>query len=304
MARKLFSVLVCGVLLFATLACQFFPGSNTAVTPTSTTVAAVSVTQVEPTATVDTAATEQAAQQAVEKAATQSAQATEEAQAQAKAEAATQTAAAKITEQAANRLARTATAVAQATAQAADMYSQVEKLKSEGILQSTAGSYHLLEDFQKEWAQLNWYQWWNTGYQPADFVLRTHTTWESASRTANWFAAGCGFVFRAKDENNHYMIFLALDNNVYMRGYVDGKYREFGKSYAGRLDHMKGEADIMLVVQGDRFVYYVNGQKVFDQRNSELSEGDLGLTLNSGTNKDFGTRCEMTHIELWTLDKP
>lgn len=293
MPRKLFSIIVCLSVLFASLSCQILSSSQqTGAGPT----AAPEVTKVQaedttapPTATEDTAATTAAAEKA--------AKATEDAKAAATAEAA----AAKSTEQAAQMLARTATAEGKATAQASDMVSLIEKLQSDGVLTSTGGNYYPMEDFKESWAQLNWYQWWNTGFQPADFVIRTHTAWESASKTANWFAAGCGFVFRAKDVDNHYMIFLALDGNVYWRGYVGGKYREFGKAYAGKIDHLKGEADIVMVVQGDRVVYYVNGNKVFDKKNSELVEGELGLTLNSGTNKDFGTRCEMTNLELWEL---
>ncbi len=292
MTRKWFSIVVCASLVLASLACSFFSSPNVPAAPTATNPPADTATPtIEPTATEDLAATEQAK--------IESQKATEEAQAQA----ATEAAAVKETEQAALVMARTATAVGRATAEADDMYQMIQKLKADGVLESTAGEYHTLEDFKESWAQLNWYQWWNTGYQPSDFVIRTHTAWESASKVANWFAAGCGFVFRAADVDNHYMIFLALDGNVYMRGYVDAQYRTFGKGYAGKINHLKGEADIVLAVQGDRFVYYVNGEKVFDKTNTELTEGDLGLTLNSGTNKDYGTRCEMTNTELWILDQ-
>jgi hypothetical protein len=294
MPRKLFSVIVCLAMLFASLSCQILSGtapssSNPPAVPEKTSVQAEATTAPEPTATVDSAATAKAAEEV--------AKATEDAKSKATAEAAS----AKATDQAAQKLARTATAEGKATAQAQDMYTLLEKLKSDGTLTSTEGNYYSLEDFSESWAQINWYQWWNTGHKPSNFVIRTHTAWESASKTANWFAAGCGFVFRATDVDNHYMIFLALDGNVYMRGYVDAKYREFGKGYAGRIDHIKGEADIVLAVQGDHIVYYVNGNKVFDKRNEELTTGELGLTLNSGTNKDYGTRCDMTNIELWEL---
>jgi hypothetical protein len=32
-------------------------------------------------------------------------------------------------------------------------------------------------------------------------------------------------------------------------------------------------------------------------------EGNVGLTLLSGTNKDYGTRCEMTNLHLWIPDE-
>jgi hypothetical protein len=32
---------------------------------------------------------------------------------------------------------------------------------------------------------------------------------------------------------------------------------------------------------------------------SLFEPGELGLTLFSGTNRDYGTRCRMTNIGLW-----
>jgi hypothetical protein len=66
---------------------------------------------------------------------------------------------------------------------------------------------------------------------------------------------------------------------------------------------MNGSADVILAVQDGTISYYVDGKRVFQRENSELKEGDLALTLNSGTNKDFGTRCKMTDIEVWDLDQ-
>lgn len=298
MKRKVFSVWICIMVLFTTLSCQLFSAPNSPAATTAATVEAASITEPAPTATVDAAATTRAADQSAK--ATKDAAAT--VAAKEKAQTATQAAVARRTEQAITRVARTATAVGKATAQAADMVSLVKQLKSEDILESDAGKYFLLEDFGESLAQINYYRPFPTGHNPTDFVIRTHTSWESASRTANWFNSGCGFVFRLVDGDNHYMIYLALDGNVYMSGYVKGRFREFGKDYVGKIDYMKGEADIVMVVQGDRVVYYVNGTKVFDRRNDEISYGDLAMTLVSGTNKDFGTRCEMTNIELWELD--
>jgi hypothetical protein len=258
---------------------------------------------VEPTAaptedfTVETQVAEETAQAAIE-----SAQATEQA-ATLKAKQATSVAVdASVTAEAAAILTETASVNAEATAQAQGMASIVKQLASEGLLENTAGTYSKLDDFNETWAQIGWYQWWNTGLAPTDFVIRAHTEWESASKTANWFDSGCGFVFHEKDADNHYMVFLALDANVYLKGYVDGVYKEFGKGYVGKINHLKGGADVMLVIEGDHIIYYVNGEKVLEKSVSALSEGNLALTLVSGTNKDFGTRCSISDIELWTLE--
>jgi hypothetical protein len=294
MTRKLFSILVCVSMLFASLACQLFSGPNLPKAPTAAVINSIEATPTEDTAASAAEATQVAEESALATEEAQSASATEEAVAQVNAQA---------TDQANQRLLRTATAVGQSTAQANDMYQLIEKLQQDGDITSNAGQYYKIDDFSGNWAQLNFYQGWATGHKASDFVLRAHTAWESASKTANWYEAGCGFRFREMDGNNHYMIFLALDSNVYLIGYVDGNLRQFGRGAAPKINHLKGEADIVLIAQGDHFIYYVNGQKVFDRNNSALSgEGDLNFSIVSGTNKGFGTKCDITNVELWKLN--
>jgi hypothetical protein len=294
MNRKLLSLVVALTLLFTTISCQMLSEKTSPTSAPSPVVQEVLPTK-EPTAapTEDVEATAQAAQE--------SAQATKDAAAQ-EAEQATKEA---ISAAAAETAAVEETAAAQvdtaATAQVAGMVSELKKLKSKGLVENINGTYTRLDDFKENWAQIGWYQWWETGKSPANFVIRAHAEWESGSKTADWFNSGCGFVFHEQDENNHYLIYLGLDGNVYLKGYVDSKFRELGKGYAGKINHIKGGADIMLVVEGKNILYFVNGEKALQRQNAELPEGKLALTLVSGTNKDFGTRCTMTNIELWEL---
>jgi len=300
MNRKLLAMMTSIVLLVVTLACQL---TGSAVSPTA--IPTEEDTQIiEETAkpTEDFSAATQAAKETAQ-AAEESAQATEQAATLAAEQATSEAIIGTATAEVAIVLTQSAQVDSEATAQVQGMVNAVERLASEGLIEKTAGTYTKIDDFNENWAQIGWYQWWNTGKSPTDFVIRAHTEWESASKTANWFDSGCGFVFREADENNHYMIFLALDGNVYLKGYVDGVYKEFGKGYAGKIDHLKGGADVMLAVEGDRILYFVNGEKVLERKNSDMSEGNLALTLVSGTNKEYGTRCSITDIELWALDQ-
>jgi hypothetical protein len=296
MKRKYLVMITSVCLLFVTLACQFLSSQTGPIQKTGPVEATIEIPTEMAAPTVDFAATSQAMQDSAQ--ATTDAIAAEAQQAiaatqEAYAEAATQEAGVELTQAAQGDV--------QATSAANDMQAFVEKVAADGMLQNTNGTYTRIEDFSENWAQIGWYQWWETTLSPTDFVIRAHTEWESASKTANWFDSGCGFVFREADENNHYMIFLALDGNVYFKGYIDGIYRELGKGYAGNIDHLKGGADVALVVEGSHIVYYVNGDKILERTNGELTSGNLALTLVSGTNKDFGTRCDMTNIEVWEL---
>lgn len=289
MKQKSLGVIIAIVFLLTNLSCQLINPAAT-IQPTNTpTEQPVQVVEDTLTPTEDFSAATQAAEQAI--------LATEEA----KVEAALEAEAAAATEEASRIMEQTAEVEIQATSQAQDMANTIQALADDGILEDPSGSYYWMEDFNENWAQIGWYQWWETGLAPTDFVIRGHTEWESASKTANWFDSGCGFVFREEDENNHYMIFLALDGNVYLKGYVDGIYREFGKEYYGKIEHVKGSADVMLVVEGDTIAYYVNEEKVLQRENSEIKDGNLALTLMSGTNKEYGTRCLISDIEIWDL---
>jgi hypothetical protein len=189
-------------------------------------------------------------------------------------------------------------------AQTAGIRDMLSTLQARGMVENASGRYVRLDGFEESWAQINWYQWWDTGEAPTNFLIRARTRWESASSTANWFNTGCGFVFREKDENNHYIIYLALDGKVYLKGYVNSKYREFAEAYFAPIDRMKGEVEVALLVRGPQITYFVNGQPVLRHSNSELKAGSLSYTLVSGTNKDFGTRCAMSNVELWELEAP
>ena len=208
----------------------------------------------------------------------------------------------RATERQATRAAATAEAITQATTQAQSLSDTVMQLAAEGYLTRTAGRYYQLDDFSEDWAQLDWYQWWPTGHSPDDFVIRADTLWQSASTTANWFSSGCGFVFREQDYDDHYLMYLGLDGLVTMARVRNGNGSLVGQESYGRVDTPNGSAQVMLVAEKNTFIYFVNGKRVLTRQDAGLETGTLNLTLLSGTNKSYGTRCTMTNIELWELD--
>lgn len=230
-------------------------------------------------------------------------QATEEAEQQAATDqAATQI---RLTEEAiareATQEAATIQAIAAATVQAQPMVDLVQQLHADGHLSRTEGTYFTLSDFDESWAQIGWYIWDPTGFSPTDFVVRADASWDSASDTANWWSSGCGFVFREDGIENHYLAYLGLDGRVYFFRSKNNVYAPLGSSYYGKLDTHNGHAQIMLVVEGVNITFFVNGEKVHTRQDQGLESGNLALTLLSGINTGFGTRCKMVNIELWEL---
>jgi hypothetical protein len=60
-----------------------------------------------------------------------------------------------------------------------------------------------------------------------------------------------------------------------------------------------------LIVKGTSAYVLVNGESVgeYTLAQSRPSRGEIGLTVLSGTNKDYGTHCEMTDLRLWIPDE-
>ncbi|MCE5209243.1 MAG: hypothetical protein LLG42_13150, partial [Chloroflexi bacterium] len=177
----------------------------------------------------------------------------------------------------------------------------VQSLYDDEIIHSTKGTYHLLDDFDESWAQIEWYQWYLTDFQPENFIIRVDATWESASQTANWDNSGCGFVFSASDENNHHAVFLTMDGYVRPHKYQHNVYTELQSGYYGQFDIPKDSAEIILIVENKFLTVMVNREVVVQFDDASLQKGGLGLSLASGTNKDFGTRCEMRNIDYWGI---
>ena len=183
-----------------------------------------------------------------------------------------------------------------------EMEALVQSLADDGYVSSTSGTYHELEDFDETWAQLNWYEWWETGFEPADFVISAHTQWDSASDKADWWNSGCGFVFRELGADDHFLAYLSMEGYVTLSEVRDGKYIELGYNRYGKVDTPEGEADVVLVVEGPMLHFFVNGERVYSRPGISDRPGKLGLTLLSGTNKGYGTRCEMEDVGLWVID--
>jgi hypothetical protein len=243
----------------------------------------------------------------VDKTATQNAQQTADAQATADAMAATQTQAAfnkaaVLTEVVAGKKTSTAQVKATATSYAMVFLEVVQQLQEAGVVIDTEGYYRRPKDFDQSWAQLGWFRWWHTGYTAENFVLSAEASWESASKTSDWDEAGCGIVFSENDHDNYHLAYLSLDGYGRLQRKAKGDWKILAKKQYGKLSVPDGNAKIMLVVDDKIIHFYVNDELVAKAYDNSLNEGTISLTLLSGTNKGFGTRCKMTNINLFILE--
>jgi hypothetical protein len=179
---------------------------------------------------------------------------------------------------------------------------QAQKYFDLGYLSSTDGKFREFDDFDYEWAQLGYYKRFLLGATVKDFYISAHLAWESAYKNAD--ISGCGIAFANQDDGEHYAVFLDRAQVVF----VDADNRFNGSRLigptrgTGRVKFsLPAEADFTLIVKGAYAYVLVDEALVgeYTLSQSRNLRGDLGLTVLSGTNKDYGTRCEMTNIHVW-----
>lgn len=197
-----------------------------------------------------------------------------------------------------------------ATQHADELNAEAKKYFDLGYLTTTDGEFVEYATFFREWAQLGWYQRYTFDARAADSFMSAHLKWWSAYRNAD--LSGCGFVFANQDNGDHYAVFLDRSRVVFFDldqslGYarIVGVTRGTGRVKFDNPADAPVEADFTVIVKGAYAYVLVNGEVAgeYTLSQSKSLNGNLGLSILSGTNKDYGTRCEMSNIHLWIPNK-
>jgi hypothetical protein len=190
-----------------------------------------------------------------------------------------------------------------ATEHAEGMRAEIQGYFEKGYLTTAEGRSRELDDFSYEWAQLGFYLPFLVEDSVGDFVLSAHFKWDSAFKNSN--ISGCGFMFGIQTNDDHYAVFLDRQKVLFL-------ITDRSLGFSSPVSPTRGtgivsfdypaEADFALIVKGTYAYVLVNGGVVgeYTLAQSRLSRGGLALTVLSGTNRDYGTRCEMTKLHLWT----
>ena len=193
-----------------------------------------------------------------------------------------------------------------ATQRMEEFNAEAQSFFEKGYLATADGEIKEIDDFAYDWAQLNWYNWLPLGENTSDFYISAHVKWSSAYRNAN--VSGCGFIFAIQDNGDHYAVFLDRSEILFLNADQASSYskavgltRGAGRVKFDNPADSPQEADLTLIVNGTYTYVLVNNEVVgeYTLAKSKILRGDIGLSLLSGTNKDYGTRCEMTDIHVW-----
>ena len=182
------------------------------------------------------------------------------------------------------------------------------KLANDGSITMKKGDLNTVDDFEESWAQRGWYQWWWFGYEMSNFVIKTHIDWRIPPDSFSDIS-GCGFVLRLEDENNHLVLVLTPSSSAFLGQMTPNGFQNLnakGVWINPDWEPTQGEtgsADFMVVAEQEEITAFINGVKSFRWVVARTNSGDIGYTIISGTNKDFGTSCKMTNTRIWELVK-
>ena len=193
-----------------------------------------------------------------------------------------------------------------ATEQMEEYNAETQSYFDRGYLATTDGEVTEFDDSTEEWAQLDWYKPSALLIQASDFYVSAHFKWTSAYRNAA--ESGCGLVFAANEKGDHYAVFLDRAKVIFLDNSRSASYslpvgrtRGTGTVKFGNPFDEPLEADFTLIVN-DSYAYVLVDDEVVGEytlSQSRSLDGLIGLALLSGTNKDFGTRCEVTNLHAW-----
>lgn len=186
----------------------------------------------------------------------------------------------------------------------------VQKYNENGYLPTTDGKLFALEDYHRDMAQINYLDYGFAGFENKiqNFAVWADVSWTSAGPVHAPEYSGCGFTYRYNESNGDAYTAMLTNDSVLLT-YCDSSIRK-----CGRLGKTRGKGTLDLDNPASAHFEFI----VFDEHAYALVDGEFigeyTLSLSrltgpgyflysiiSGTNKDFGTRCEITNANLWVV---
>ena len=180
-----------------------------------------------------------------------------------------------------------------------NMITVVNDFYKQGYIPSLQGRYLPMYNYVNSWAQIGWYRWTNTDFYPKDFVLTAHMDWNSASDTPN--ESGCGITFRIQPSDEHYVVFVLSTGYLEFAIRTD-RFRDNGRQYYGA-PAKNGSVEFSMTAVGNKIDIFINNKHIYTYTGlqGKMLDGELGYTVLSGTNADYGTKCIISHSNLWMI---
>jgi hypothetical protein len=195
-----------------------------------------------------------------------------------------------------------------ATQKYEDFFAIVQRIHEAGQIPGTDGQYLKLDDYSDEVATKLSYEYAETGISAKNFIVRGDFEWSNAVNTTN--ISGCGFVYRVQQNTDHYLVVLDAFSGVKLASSTDRGTYSMGSPQNGdeKISDFGSDpyhATFTLVVNDLKSYVYVNDvyqgeYKLLDYRITD--SGLLSGAVLSATSEGYGTRCNITNIQVWIID--
>lgn len=181
-----------------------------------------------------------------------------------------------------------------ATQQYETFIEQVKQFYEQGYIPSTKGTYQHLEDYSDSFAQAEYYQWNQIVPNAKSFIVRSDLTMETVNQT--FARGGCGFVIHGYD-----MLMLSQKGNVYR---FDPIFGIGPTNYLGE-SFNPWSLEIVLIYSGNNAWLFVDGKETLKANLNGLYQdnNELAFAVISGSNDDFGTRCDFKNNDFWLIEE-
>jgi hypothetical protein len=187
-----------------------------------------------------------------------------------------------------------------------DAMVHIQSYVDNGYLPDQNGSLYSLEDYSREMAQINYLDVGFAGIKDLikNFAVWGHVKLESAKLVNYPDFSGCGFSFRFNPDNSDGYTAYVTNEMVLLTYCRLHRCGQIGKTTgSGKLSLSNpDEVDMELIVYDTKAVVLVDGEFIGGYTlfsDKMLDPGLLLYSIVSGTNRDYGTRCQITDAHLW-----
>jgi hypothetical protein len=192
-----------------------------------------------------------------------------------------------------------------------DTLARVQSYYEAGYLPSADGELFALVDYSREMSKMNFLDFDFAGYENPvkNFAVWGDIKMQSARTVSFPEYSGCGFSFRVNPDNfDGYTAHIT--NSRVLLTYCNSSINrcgELGKtSGRGTLNLPNpAEASMGLIVNDDHAYVLVDDEFIGEYTlfsDKMLDPGYILYSIISGTNAEYGTRCEVTNAGLWLAD--
>lgn len=184
-----------------------------------------------------------------------------------------------------------------ATQQYENIYSIVQENHDAGYIPSLNGNYFQLDDYSDSYAERGFFRWQTIGADIRNFILTSHIIMSTANHLS--YRTACGFVFRVLPDNYADGVFIGQEGKAF---YTRNNYIFYTSSFGNVTNPM--EFDVVLVVFEKNIQFHVNDKLALEyeyEKFMTVYRGDIGFTVLSGSDEDYGSQCDFSNTQLWEI---